>query len=51
VWRADVYMGALVSLLKQRQMWETTLIFYSADNVRMPVPPPDFTCRCFLTTI
>jgi arylsulfatase A-like enzyme len=32
VWRADVYVGALVAALKARQMWDTTLVVYSADN-------------------
>ena len=32
LWRADVYVGQLVALLKQKGMWNDTLIVYSADN-------------------
>eukprot|EP01065_Artemidia_motanka_P043016 TRINITY_DN5886_c0_g1_i2.p1 TRINITY_DN5886_c0_g1~~TRINITY_DN5886_c0_g1_i2.p1 ORF type:complete len:352 (+),score=108.59 TRINITY_DN5886_c0_g1_i2:90-1145(+) len=32
LWRADVYIGELVSLLKSKSMWENTVVVYSADN-------------------
>lgn len=32
LWRADVYIGQLMSLLKAKGMWDNTLIVYSADN-------------------
>ena len=32
LWRADVFIGELVTLLKSRGMYDNTLIVYSADN-------------------
>ena len=32
LWSADVLTGRLVALLRQRKMWETTLIVYASDN-------------------
>eukprot|EP01048_Picozoa_sp_COSAG05_P007312 COSAG05_NODE_512_length_9090_cov_33.937827_8_plen_530_part_00 len=32
VWRADVYMGELVRVLHERQMWTNLFLVYSADN-------------------
>lgn len=32
LWRSDVFVGQLVALLKERQMYSNTLILYSSDN-------------------
>lgn len=32
LWRADVFIGELVAMLKARGMYENTLIVYAADN-------------------
>ena len=32
LWRADVFIGRLVNLLKTKDMYENTLIMYSSDN-------------------
>lgn len=32
LWDADVYVGAIVNALKQKEMYATTLIVYSSDN-------------------
>lgn len=32
LWLADGYVGQMVQLLKQKSMWDNTLIVYSADN-------------------
>ena len=32
LWRADVFIGKLVTLLKDRGMYNNTLIVYSSDN-------------------
>jgi hypothetical protein len=32
LWRADVFIGELVALLKARGMYDNTLILYSSDN-------------------
>lgn len=32
LWRADLYVGQLVTLLKNKGMYDNTLIVYSADN-------------------
>lgn len=32
LWRSDVYIGQMVTVLKQKSMWDNTLILYSADN-------------------
>jgi len=32
LWRADVYIGQLVQALKDKGMWDNTLIVYTADN-------------------
>jgi arylsulfatase A-like enzyme len=32
LWSVDQYMGKLVGLLKQKKMWDSTLLVYSADN-------------------
>ena len=32
LWRADVFIGEMVELLKSKGMYANTLIVYSADN-------------------
>ena len=32
LWRADIYVGQLVAVLKERGMWNNTLIVYAGDN-------------------
>ena len=32
LWRADVMIGALVTLLQSKGMYDDTIIIYSADN-------------------
>ena len=32
MWAADVYMGRIIALLKQKQMYDHTLILYTADS-------------------
>jgi arylsulfatase A-like enzyme len=32
LWDADLYIGRLVALVKQRDMWENSVWIYSADN-------------------
>ena len=32
LWLADVYVGRLVALLRERQMWDNTLLVFSSDN-------------------
>ena len=32
LWAVDNYMGTLRTMLKQKQMWENTLLVYSSDN-------------------
>ena len=32
LWDADLYIGKLVDALKHKSMWQSTLLFYSADN-------------------
>ena len=32
MWAADIYMGRIVALLKQKKMYDHTLILYTADS-------------------
>ena len=32
LWRADIYVGQLVAVLRERGMWNNTLIVYAGDN-------------------
>jgi len=32
LWRADLYIGQLLAMLKAKGMWENTLVVYAADN-------------------
>lgn len=32
LWRADLYIGKIIELLKAKGMWDNTLILYAADN-------------------
>ena len=32
LWKSDVYVGAIVNLLKRKGMYENTLIVFSSDN-------------------
>eukprot|EP01065_Artemidia_motanka_P032219 TRINITY_DN39251_c0_g1_i1.p1 TRINITY_DN39251_c0_g1~~TRINITY_DN39251_c0_g1_i1.p1 ORF type:complete len:629 (+),score=222.81 TRINITY_DN39251_c0_g1_i1:76-1962(+) len=32
MWSSDVYIGKVVAALKEKEMWEKTLMVYSADN-------------------
>lgn len=32
LWRADIYIGQIVSLLKSKGMWDNTVIVYTSDN-------------------
>ena len=39
LWDSDVYVGAIVNLLKKKAMYENTLLVYSADNGAGGGPP------------
>ena len=57
LWDADLYLGRLVALVKQRDMWENSVWIYSADNGGTGVSSiltaeaPRRKTLCFLQTI